>query len=155
MSTSVRYSAVEHGGLEAAEIPDGPESVPRSTPPLARSSWLNGRDSLHPGQYEINNREHGNYYAGEEHMFGPNPVLYSNEPRPASISQGEKNNHVEGQQQHDSAKSRRYCGMRLPILIGLIVGSVIVVLAVVLGAVLGSVLPRHHSRSVSFPMLSE
>lgn len=145
-NTNARYSALEHGGLEAAEVPDVPEVAPGSSPPLARRSSLNQPETLHPGQYEVNVDEHGNYYSGEEQKNGTSPAPYPDDSRPAYISQGEKNNsnNVEGQQVNDSGKARRYCGMRLPILIGLIVGLAIVVIAAVLGGVLGTVLTRHH-----------
>lgn len=147
MTSNPRYSALEHGGLEVPEIPNAPEVVPGSKPPLDRRSSLNQPETLHPGQYEVNQEDHGNYYAGQEGKPAVTAPSYSDESRPAYITQEEKNIGV-GVEAHQIQPrgNRRYCGLRLPIFVGLIVLFVIIIVAAVLGGVLGTVLSHHSSK---------
>ena len=143
MDTSARYSALEHGGLEVTERPDAPEVVPGSSPPIERRSSLNMPETVHPGQYEMNRDEHGNYYGdGKTDAAAPE---YGDEARPAYMSNDAKGGSgVAVQESQAPPKPKRYCGMRRGVLIALIIVAIVVVIGAVVGGVLGALLPKHH-----------
>ena len=149
--TNARYSALDHGGLELAPTADGPEVVPGSSPPLERRSSLNQPETLHPGQYEVNVEDHGNYYGEQEKPNGAASPAYGEETRPAYISNGDvKGPGVAAAEDFHRAKEpRRYCGIRKGIFIALIVGIVVVIIGAVVGAVCGVLLSRKDSSYVA------
>ncbi|TKA75692.1 hypothetical protein B0A55_03181 [Friedmanniomyces simplex] len=145
MDTTARYSALEHGGLEVTERPDGPEVVPGTLAPVVeRRSSLNSPEIVHPEQYQTNKQEHGNYFGGNDEAAAPE---YGDEARPAYISNDAKEPGVGTHETGSPRKSRRYCGMSRAVFIAVIVVAAVVVLGAVLGGVLGTLLTRRSVKS--------
>jgi hypothetical protein len=147
--SSAKYSALEHGGLEAVETNNAPEVVPGTHAPLERRSSLNQPEPVHPEhqqQDQVQNGSkaaHTSYYGGEQESPAP-----AYEARPAYLNNNEKGAAAGvGAMDHKSTpQERRYCGIRRRWFIALIVGLIVLIIAAVVGAVCGVLLTRHKSK---------
>lgn len=136
----VKYSLLDHGGLEPVERNDGMEVVPDASFRADRKSTLSSPQPAIP--LDQTKEEHESYYmadTGSDATQTPNSDLgkpsYFNAEAGEAVSQSQ---HMQRRRE-----GRRYCGMRTAVFIALLVAvALLVCLGAILGGVLGAMIPK-------------